>query len=177
MDAVSESPKGPGSYRAARRAFIAACEKAHVDTVARLHPAKGPDGKPLFMDCAALGPRRAAKAMLAVGYDAAGTAMMTDLLQPAFPPDARLVLVHALDPALFAGVASDPAWPAAMLGAVATEDLSRVRDLAVLALGREDESLGPLLQQRLPQATIRLLPPAATAAQAKDAIAKFFAAP
>ena len=175
MDAVSESPKGPGSYRAARRAFIAACEKAHVDTVARLHPAKGPDGKPLFMDCAATGPRRAAKAMLVVGYDAAGTAMMTDLLQ--HPADARLVLVHALDPALFAGVASDPAWPAAMLGAVATEDLSRVRDLAVLGLGREDESLGPLLQQRLPQAAIRLLPPAATAAQAKDAIAKFFAVP
>ena len=122
-----------------------------------------------------MGPRRAAKAVLVVGYDAAGTAMMTDLLQ--HPADARLVLVHALDPALFAGVASDPAWPAAMLGAVATEDLSRVRDLAVLALGRKDESLGPLLQQRLPQAAIRLLPPAATAAQAKDAIAKFFAAP
>src|SRR5260221_4615435 len=122
MDAVSESPKDRGGYRAARRAFVAACEKAHVDTVARLHPVKGPDGKPLFMDCAALGPRRAAKAVLVVGYDAAGTGMMTDLLQPALPADARLVLVHALDPALFAGVASDPALPAAMLKAVATDD-------------------------------------------------------
>src|ERR1700704_4668767 len=115
MRAGTESPDNRKTYRAARRAFIAACEKAHVDTVARLHPAKGPDGKPLFMDCAALGPRRAAKAVLVVGYDAAGTGMMTDLLQPALPVDARLVLVHALDPALFAGVASDPAWPAAML--------------------------------------------------------------
>src|SRR5882724_596315 len=106
MDAVSDSPKDRGAYRAARRAFIAACEKAHVDTVARLHPAKGPDGKPLFMDCAALGPRRAARAVLAVAYDAAGTAMMTDLLQqPPLPADARLVLVHALDPARFAGIA------------------------------------------------------------------------
>jgi hypothetical protein len=178
MDTVSDSPKDRGTYRAARRAFIAACEKAHVDTVARLHPAKGPDGQPLFMDCAALGPRRAARAVLAVAYDAAGTAMMTDLLrQPPLPADARLVLVHALDPAHFAGIAGDPAWPGAMLGAVAVEDLSRVRDLAVLALGREDESLAPLLQQRLPKAAIRFLPPAATAAQAKGAIAQFFANP
>src|SRR5258708_9349760 len=106
---------------------------------------------------------------------AAAPALWADLWQP--PADARLVLVHALDPALFAGVASDPAWPTAMLGAVATEDLSRVRDPAVLALGREDESLRSLLQQRLPQAAIRLLQPAATAAQAKGVIADFFAAP
>jgi Protein of unknown function (DUF2817) len=176
MDAVSESPKDRGSYRAARRAFVAACEKAHVDTVARLHPAKGPDGKPLFMDCAALGPRRAAKAVLIVAYDAGGTAMMTDLLQLTLPKDARLVLVHALDPALFAGVASDPVWPAAMLRAVATEDLSRVRELAVLTLGREDETLRPHLQEGLPIAAVSVLPPAATAAQAKSAIAQFFAA-
>jgi hypothetical protein len=102
---------------------------------------------------------------------------MTDLLQqPPLPADARLVLVHALDPARFAGIAGDPAWPGAMLGAVAVEDLSRVRDLAVLALGRDDESLGPLLQDRLPAAAVRLLPAAATAAQAKGAIAQFFAA-
>lgn len=176
MDAVSESPKGRGTYRAARRAFIAACEKAHVDTIARLHPAKGPDGKPLFMDTAALGPRRAPRAVLVVAYDAAGTDMMTDLLQLAPPEDARLVLVHALDPAAFAGVASDPAWPAAMLGAVATEDLPRVRDLMVLALGRHDESLGMVLQARLADAKITTLPEAASVTQARDAIAGFFAA-
>lgn len=174
MDATSESPKNGGAYRTARRAFIAACEKAHVDTVARLHPAKGPDGKPLFMDCAALGPRRAPRAVLVVAYDAAGTDMMTQLLRPP-PPDARLVLVHALDPALFAGIAGDPAWPAAMLDAVATEDLSRVKDLAVLALGRSDENLSPLLQHALPGAKVMALPPAATAAQACDSIASYFA--
>jgi Protein of unknown function (DUF2817) len=177
MDGVSESPKDRGSYRAARRAFIAACEKAHVDPIARLHPAKGPDGKPLFMDCAALGPRRALRAALVVAFDSAGTAMMTDLLLLSPPKDARLVLVHALDPAAFAGVAGEPAWPAAMLGAVATEDLSRVRDLVVLALGRGDESLAAVLQARLTSAKIKTLPPATSATQARDAIAGFFAAP
>jgi len=178
MDAGSQSPKNGGVYRAARRAFIAACEKAHIDTVARLHPAQGPDGKPLFMDCAALGPRRASKAVLAVAYDAAGTAIMTDLLQQAaLPPNARLVLVHAFDPAVFAGIAGDPAWPAAMLGAVATEDLPGVRDLAVLALGRSDESLKILLQDVLPGATVTALPPAAHAAQACAVIAGHFAHP
>ena len=138
MDAVSDSPKDRGAYRAARRAFIAACEKAHVDTVARLHPAKGPDGMPLFMDCAAMGPRDAAKAVLVVAYDAPGSEIMIALLSRKPPAGARLVLVHALDPAIFAGVASDPGWPPAMLGAVATEDLSRVRDLAM-----ENWTIGP----------------------------------
>ena len=173
-------------YRAARRAFIAACEAAHVDTVARLHPAKGPDGKPLFMDCAALGPRRAVRAMLVVAQDAAGAALLTALLRDggAAPPDAplldalldaRLVLVHALDPAAFAGVAGDPAWPAAMLGAVATEDLPKVRDLAVLMLGGGGEGLGPVLQARLPEAKIALPPPVSDIAQARRVLAAFFA--
>src|ERR1043165_4689132 len=108
-----ESPQSPMIYRAARRPFIAACKKAHVETVARLHPSKGPDGKPLFMDCAAIGPRLAARAALAVAYDAAGSEMLIGLLSQTLPPDAKLVLVHALDPAAFAGVPGDPAWPAA----------------------------------------------------------------
>ena len=174
MRTGAESPEDKMTYRAARRAFIAACEKAHIDTVARLHPAKGPDGKPLFMDCAALGPRGAARAVLAVGYDAAGTALLTQLLGDT-PKDARLVLVHALDPAAFAGAKSDPAWPPAMLGAVATEDLSRVRHLAVLSLGRRDESLRPVLQEKLPQAVITDLPPTTSLSQARAAIAAYFA--
>jgi len=170
----AESPENKMTYRAARRAFIAACEKAHIDTVARLHPAKGPDGKPLFMDCAALGPRSALRAVLAVGYDAAGTALLTQLLEDA-PKDARLVLVHAFDPAAFAGVQGDPAWPLAMLGAVVTEDLSRVRHLAVLLLGRADKSLKPALREKLPQAVIADLPPATSLSQARAAIAAYFA--
>ena len=181
MRAETESPEQPSgqqkTYRAARRAFIAACEAAHVDTVARLHPAKAPDGKPLFMDVAPLGPRRAAKAVLVVGYDAQGTDMLIALLRDIMlPADARLVLLHALDPARFAGVAGDPAWPPAMLGAVATEDLSRTRSLAVLALGRPGETLKPVLQARLPDADIVILPLANSAAQAHDMIGSFFAA-
>ena len=115
-------------YRAARRAFIAACEAAQVDPIARLNPAPAPDGKPLFMDCAALGPRLASRAVLAVANDAAGSAIAAALLTDPLrlPKDARLVLVHAPDPAAFAGVPGDPAWPVTALAAVATEDLSRV---------------------------------------------------
>jgi hypothetical protein len=169
------SPENPTSYRAARRAFIAACEKAHVETVARLHPAKAPDGKPLFMDCAAIGPRGAGTAVLAVGYDTQGSEMLIAFLSQKLPADARLVLVHALDPAAFAGVPADPAWPAAMLGAVAVEDLSRVRHLGILPLARRDERLA-MLQFHLPRATVTALPQAATAAMAWAEILGFFTA-
>jgi len=174
MPTRPESPRM--TYRAARRAFIAACEKAHIDTVARLHPSKGPDGKPLFMDCAALGPRRAARAVLMVGHDAAGTDLLIQLLGTvSVPKDARLVLVHAFDPARFAGVPGDPAWPPAMLGAVATEDLSRVRDLTVISLAGGGEALKAAVQEKLPQAAVTLLPPVDDAAKARDTIAAFFA--
>jgi uncharacterized protein DUF2817 len=175
MRTGTESPGDRKTYRAARRAFIAACEKAGIDTVARLHPVKGPDDKPLFMDCAALGPRRASRGVLVVGYDAAGTELLMQLLTDP-PKDARLVLVHAFDPAAFAGVKLDPDWPPSMLRAVAIEDLSQVRNLAVLALGRTDESLKPALGEKLPQAAIIGLPPAANAMAARDAIAAFLAA-
>ena len=176
MRADHESPQSQTSYRAARRAFIAACEKAHAETVARLHPSKGPDGKPLFMDCAAIGLRTAAKVVLAVGYDTAGSDMLIALLAEPVPPDAKLVLVHAFDPAAFAEVAGSPDWPAAMLGVVAIEELSRARHLAVLPLGRRDQTLQGLLQAQLPQARVTALPPGASAPSAKSDIAAFFAA-
>jgi hypothetical protein len=159
-------------YRAARRAFITACEAAQVDPIARLNPAPAPDGKPLFMDCAALGPRLAGRAVLAVANDAAGSALAVALLEGriALPADARLVLVHAPDPATFAGVAGDPAWPVTALAAVATEDLSRVHDLAVLPLAL-DSGLMPILAN----ATVTMLPPAASPAAARAALERFFA--
>jgi hypothetical protein len=171
MNALSESP-----YRHARRAFIAACEHAHLDMVARLHPAKSPDGKPLFMDCAALGPRDAAKAVLVVARGPSGSAIMVALLGGgvAPPPEARLVLVHALDPAAFAGVAGDSAWPSAMLKAEVTEDLRKVRALAVLPL-EEGADLKPMLAAQLPDAKITTLPAATDAGSAQGTIAAFFA--
>jgi hypothetical protein len=170
MTAPSESV-----YRAARRAFIAACEAAHVDPIARLHPTRGPDGKPLFMDCAALGPRLATRAVLVIANDGPGSTIMVALLKqtPALPKNCRLVLVHALDPAVFAGVKSDAAWPTAMLAAVATEDLSRVRELAVLPLIATENPQAPLAAT-LPGSVITLLPPIISLRQAETAIAEFF---
>lgn len=109
---MTASPESyfPSDYRAARKAFIAACEDRGIDVVSRVHPsAKGPDGKPLFLDVCALGPRTAQKALLLIcgvhgveGYF--GSGVMTGLLRSgaAPPPDARLVMVHALNPFGFA---------------------------------------------------------------------------
>lgn len=158
-------------YRGARRAFIAACEKAGVDSIARVHPAKGVDGKPLFMDSAALGPRLAKRAVAAIAQDLSGSRILTALLQkPITPPDGmRVVLVHALVPT---GAERDD-WLRASLQAVATEDLSRVRDLAVLALGEDRKDLE--IRPPQPDSVIHILPPAATSAKAHDAIAMFLA--
>lgn len=100
----------PADYRQARRNFIAACEKAGVDSIARVHPnAKGPDGKPLFIDSAAIGPRHAKTALLLVagthgveGYFGSGAfhGLLRQGLAP--PAGARIVLVHALNPFGFA---------------------------------------------------------------------------
>ena len=99
----------PADYRQGRKAFIAACEKAGIDSIARVHPsAKGPDGKPLFIDSAALGPRGAKKALLLIagthgveGYFGSG-AESGLLPRLAAPPGTRIVLVHALNPYGFA---------------------------------------------------------------------------
>jgi hypothetical protein len=149
-------------WRALRRAFIAACEARGLDVIARVHPARGPDGKPLFMDSVALGPRHAAKALLVVTGDAAGSRLLTALLQDgvAPSPDARLVLVHALDPADFAGAVSDPAWSAAMLRAVMTEDLAKVAQISVL-----DLSDAGIVSKAIPDPSITIaqVPPGAAA--------------
>ena len=155
MPPAAESP-----YRAHRRAFIAACEAAGVDVIARVHPARGPDGKPLFMDSAAMGPRYAPRAALLVSHDAAGSEALTELVRGGIspPPDARLVLVHALDPAAFAGVPGDENWPRKMLGAVTTEDLARVKELVILALDGPDEMLKSAVAEALPESNINVMP-------------------
>ncbi|OJT97537.1 MAG: hypothetical protein BGN82_08280 [Alphaproteobacteria bacterium 65-7] len=109
---MSASPEShfPQDYRGARRAFIAACEARGVDVIARVHPAaKGPDGKPLFLDTAAMGPRHATRALLLIcgthgveGYF--GSGVMTGLMRGGIVPplDTRLVMIHALNPFGFA---------------------------------------------------------------------------
>jgi len=145
----------PKDYRSARKAFIAACTLAHADSIARVHPkAAGPRGNPLFLDSVALGPRDAAKALLVVAASDGreirqSSAVLTGLLALTPKSDARLVLVHALNPF---GAAWDrrhnedgkmldrpdgsESWSYEMLRAILTEDLSRVRRLRVLELVR-----------------------------------------
>ena len=175
----------PKDYRSARRAFITACSHAHADSIARVHPkASGPRGNPLFLDSVALGARDASKALLVVaGSDGReicqSSAVLTGLLdtevRPA--PEARLVLVHALNPfgAAWGKCANEDgislnetnvpeSWSYAMLRAVLTEDLSRVTKLWVLELTRADPSsladtstgvLAGILKVARPSADIR----------------------
>ena len=170
------APDAESPYRAHRRAFIAACEAAGLDAIARVHPARGPDGKPLFMDCAAMGPRGADRAALLVSRDAAGSVVQAELMRRGTrpPPDARLVLVHALDPAAFAGVPGDPAWPRKMLGAVATEDLAKVKKLAILALGGADRMLESAVAEGLGESNINVTSVAADTDEVRRALAAFY---
>jgi hypothetical protein len=146
---MPNEPNSHTDYRTARKAFIAACEAVHADPISRVHPKlPGPDGKPLFMDSVALGPRAAKKAVLLIADGAAASAGATALLQGgiSLPEDARLVLVHAFDPFSFAGASGkDRQWSLAMLRAIATEDLAQVTNLTVLTLGTPEDGLADVL--------------------------------
>ncbi len=138
------------AYRQSRKAFIAACEKAGADVIGRVHPARAPDGGPLFLDAAAFGPRLAKAGVLAVAEAAAGAAVLLALLaakaEARLPEGVRLVLVHGADPAAFAWNGdshSDPRWGAAMLGAVMTEDLRAAKKLTLAGLGRMPDLAAP----------------------------------
>jgi hypothetical protein len=141
----------PRDYRQARRAFIAATQARGIDVISRVHPsARGPDGKPLFLDTAALGPRNAAHALLLIsgmnGREGRfGSGVQTGLLRVGLAPPAgaRIVLVHAFDPYGFAwdrlpeadkSGSAHLGWSLAMLEAILAEDLRQVRRLAAVDL-------------------------------------------
>lgn len=147
----------PRDYRGARKAFIAACQEAHADSIARVHPAaSGPRGNPLFLDCVALGPREARKALLLIaGGDGRagwmGSHVLAELLRAKVRPNpgARLVMIHAFNPFGMArgtrrneeGASLDEpeaagSWSFAMLRAILTEDLAHVEKLRVLDLAQ-----------------------------------------
>jgi hypothetical protein len=102
----------PNDYRAARAAFIEACEDADLGVTARVHPsAKGPDGKPLFMDVATIGDREAKTALLLIsgthgveGYFGSGieTGLLREGLAKRAPRGGKIVVLHALNPFGFA---------------------------------------------------------------------------
>ena len=148
------TPGGPQdksfAYRQSRKAFIASCEKAGADVIGRVHPAKGPDGLPLFLDAAAFGPRLAPAGVRVVGYGIPAAVVMMTLLADkkamTLPPETRLVLVHGADPAVIAfndPARANPAWVAKMLTAVMTEDFRKVRKLTVIGLGGTAEFPDP----------------------------------
>jgi Protein of unknown function (DUF2817) len=150
MTAPAQSP-----YRVARKAFIAACEAAGMDVIARVHPSvRAPDGKPLFLDSAAMGPRDAMRGVMLIAGDDKGSALLIRLVQGGIglPQGARLLLVHAL------AAQDDPAWLAAMLGAVAGEDLARAGDLKVLVLGKAPTGVAAALQRAAARVTVGDLP-------------------
>lgn len=143
MPSKSEAPIPP-DYRTARKAFIAACVKARADAISRAHMGKsGPDGKPMFIDSVALGPRDAKTAVLVIANDMHASVAVTTLLREELmvPEGKRLVVVHALDPFAFMDAPGDRDWSQAMLKAIATEDLSRVTMLTILGFGLPEDEL------------------------------------
>jgi hypothetical protein len=102
----------PADYRSGRAAFIEACEDADLGVTARVHPtAKGPDGKPLFIDVATIGAREAKTALLLIsgthgveGYFGSGveTGLLREGLARRAPKGAKIVVLHALNPFGFA---------------------------------------------------------------------------
>jgi len=148
-------------YRNARKAFIAACEHAHGDSITRVHPAAlGPDGNHLFIDSVAFGSRDATRALMVIAgangkAGLLGSRILTALLESEVMPlpGTRLVLVHALNPFGFAWrrrtnedgfELDDPrasrSWSFAMLRAIATEDLARVGKLRILDVAQGQSS-------------------------------------
>jgi len=143
MPSKSEAPFPP-DYRTARKAFIAACTGMRADAISRAHMGRsGPDGKPMFIDSVAMGSRDAKTAVLLIANDMDVSIAITTLLQDGVlvPDGMRLVAVHALDPFAFVNLPGDPAWSEAMLKAIATEDLSRVTKLTILAYGVAEDEL------------------------------------
>jgi hypothetical protein len=151
-------------YRQARRDFIAACEKAGADAIGRVHPAMGPDGKPLFCDSAAFGPRSAGRALLLIaGRQGVVTALLARGI--ALPATARLVAVSTLDPhaRAWGGPGAPRDWPRKTLGAIAAEDLPHCRELVALDMdGSGDKAV---LAAALPKAAILFRSVAAADAQ------------
>ena len=99
-------------YLEAREKFCAAAARRRCEMSAHLHPhAKGPNGEDLYVDVATSGPAHAAAGLLLIsgthgveGY--AGSACQIGWLglnsDDTWPPELRVVMIHALNPYGFA---------------------------------------------------------------------------
>ena len=117
----------------------------------------GPDGKPLFCDSVAFGPRSGTRALLLIaGPDGAVTVLLQRGI--VLPKLVRLVVVHALDPFAHAWgrAGAPPDWPRKTLMAIATEDLPQCRELVALDMNASGDGSGgkPALAAALPKAAI-----------------------
>ncbi len=103
---MSDAPVLSPTYPIARAAFLAAADAAGATIDTFEHPRRGPEGEPLGIDVAELGPRDAATVVLVFsathgveGY--CGSALQTHWLQhhaAERPADIRIVNIHALNP-------------------------------------------------------------------------------
>ena len=98
-------------YADARRKFLSAADAVGAAVVTYEHPLRGPDGEPLAMDVAWLGPADATVALIlssathgVEGFCGSGcqVATLRDGLHRDLPPRMALVLVHAHNPHGFA---------------------------------------------------------------------------
>ncbi len=146
------------SYRAARKAFIAAATAKGLDTVSRVHPRRGPDGMPLFLDVVALGPRKAARAFMLTAHGLEGSLRMTDLIRDGLDQKShtRLLLAHGLEPYVWAWGAPDPveAFGPRMLRLVLGEDLPAVETLLLVPLDGPENLAEALARPELAVRTI-----------------------
>jgi hypothetical protein len=111
---VSGPPPGAcfaASYAEARESFLAACAAAGAEVASHRHPLTGPDGAPLFLDEARLGPAGAPRVLFLFsgthgieGFCGSGlqTWLLGGGLAERLPDGVALVLVHALNPWGFA---------------------------------------------------------------------------
>src|SRR3546814_12291020 len=112
---MAETPFSP-TYAQAQKRFLAAAAKAGARTSSEPHPLTGPNGEALAIDVARIGPADAPK-LLAItsgthgieGYT--GSAIQTKLMDDGLmddgiadtlPPEAELILIHAVTPWGFA---------------------------------------------------------------------------
>lgn len=101
----------PTDYAAARTAFLTAAAAAGAEIHSHRHPLPGPDGAPLFLDVARLGPPDATRVLFIAsgthgveGLCGSGiqTFLLDDGLAARLPAGVALVLLHALNPYGFA---------------------------------------------------------------------------
>ncbi|MEM7222645.1 MAG: M14 family metallopeptidase [Pseudomonadota bacterium] len=106
---MSDSEIFAESYAGARVKFIEACRALSVTAASHAHPLPGPDGGPLTMEVARLGPAGCSRVLVVCsgthgveGFCGSAAQVACLRSRPSLPEDCAVVLVHALNPHGFA---------------------------------------------------------------------------